>query len=216
MRQPVRGGARLFADFSRRWAGTATNASGGTVPIHLTLSQSDDVISGNVIIGDAEAVPVGKAIAQGNELRFTIRANGQATDFTSAFVVTGHSLSDKEIELQGTSTAAGQECKVMLYPVSDSPSYRTVVGSAPVLVHKVEPLYTHEAREAKVEGTVLLQVDIEETGIILKERIRVLRTLGSGLDEAAIECVRQWRFKPAFKNGYAVKSAASIEVNFRL
>jgi TonB family protein len=84
-----------------------------------------------------------------------------------------------------------------------------------VLLHKVEPRDTEQARAAKVEGTVLLKVEVEETGMVSKDQIRVVRRLGYGLDEAAVECVRQWRFKPAFKNGYAAKSAASIEVNFR-
>ena len=84
-----------------------------------------------------------------------------------------------------------------------------------VVVHKVEPRYTEQAREAKVQGTVWLKVEIEEIGMVSKDQILVVRSLGYGLDEAAVECVRQWRFKPAFKNGYAVKSAASIEVNFR-
>ena len=203
-------------DFDGRWAGTATQFGREMTPIHLTLSQSDEVISGNVIIGDTAAVPIASAVARGNELRFTITSNsGPATDFTLKFVVTGHPLDEKRIELRGDAMAAGRESKLLLYPVSDFPTYRTLFASGPVPVHKVEALYTPEARQAKVEGTVLLQVEIEETGMISKERIQVLRALGHGLDEAAIQCVRRWRFKPAHKNGYAVKSTARIEVSFR-
>ena len=46
--------------------------------------------------------------------------------------------------------------------------------------------------------------------------IRVLHSLGLGLDEKAMEAVRQWKFKPGMKDGKPVTVAASIEVNFRL
>jgi len=116
--------------------------------------------------------------------------------------------------LEGTATAAPRESSVILYPVNDNPG-KDGIASAPVAVHKVEPRYTEQAREMNVQGTVLLQVEIEQTGMISKDQIRVIRGLGYGLDEAAIECVSQWLFKPGFRNGYAVRKAVSIEVNFR-
>jgi outer membrane biosynthesis protein TonB len=44
----------------------------------------------------------------------------------------------------------------------------------------------------------------------------VTRGLGLGLDDKAIEAVKQWRFRPAYRDGRAVVEAAAIEVNFRL
>jgi TonB family protein len=44
----------------------------------------------------------------------------------------------------------------------------------------------------------------------------VLRGLGLGLDEKAIEAVSRWKFRPALRNGHPVRAAATIEVNFRL
>lgn len=86
--------------------------------------------------------------------------------------------------------------------------------SAPVPIFKVEPEYSEEARKAKFQGTVLLSIIVDETG---KTRdIKVLRALGLGLDEKAIEAVMKWRFRPAFKDGKAVPVAANVEVNFRL
>jgi len=61
----------------------------------------------------------------------------------------------------------------------------------------------------------MLQVQIDETGKV-SEHITVLRSLGSGLDEKAMEAVRQWRFKPALRDGKPVAVPATIEVNFRL
>jgi protein TonB len=86
--------------------------------------------------------------------------------------------------------------------------------SAPVLVFKVEPEYSDEARKAKYQGTVLLYVEVDPAG--RPTRIQVQRSLGFGLDEKAIEAVRQWRFKPGYKDGHPVTVAATIEVNFRL
>jgi TonB family protein len=45
---------------------------------------------------------------------------------------------------------------------------------------------------------------------------RVVKSMGLGLDEKAMEAVKQWKFKPGFKDGKAVSVAATVEVNFRL
>ncbi|GAB4405106.1 MAG: hypothetical protein OHK0021_17260 [Bryobacter sp.] len=86
--------------------------------------------------------------------------------------------------------------------------------SAPGVLFKVEPEYSEEARKAKFQGTVLLSIVVDPSG---KARdIRVLRPLGLGLDEKAIEAVSKWRFKPGMKDGVPVPVRASVEVNFRL
>jgi TonB family protein len=84
----------------------------------------------------------------------------------------------------------------------------------PELIRKVEPLYTEEARSAKFQGVVVLSVVIESDGV--PDNIQVVKSLGLGLDQKAIEAVQQWQFKPGTKNGAAVPVMATIEVNFRL
>jgi TonB family protein len=91
------------------------------------------------------------------------------------------------------------------------------VGSgvtAPMVVDKVEPEYSEEARAAKFQGTVLLYVEIGPDG--LAHNISVKRTLGMGLDEKAIEAVQQWKFRPGAIDSQPTTVAATIEVNFRL
>ena len=83
----------------------------------------------------------------------------------------------------------------------------------PVLVSKVEPVFSDEARAAKVDGTVVLYTEVGSDGAA--RNIRVLRGLGYGLDEKAIEAVQQWRFQPGMRDGQPVTVAATIEVNFR-
>jgi TonB family protein len=86
--------------------------------------------------------------------------------------------------------------------------------SAPQLTMKVEPEYSEEARKAKYSGTVLLSIVVDEHG--LPRDIHVIRPLGLGLDEKAIEAVQKWRFRPGMKGGRPVATQAQVEVNFRL
>ena len=86
--------------------------------------------------------------------------------------------------------------------------------SAPAVLFKVDPEYSEEARKAKYSGTVLLSVIVDSEGHA--RDIRVLKSLGMGLDEKAVEAVQKWKFKPGMKGGTAVNVRAQIEVNFRL
>jgi TonB family protein len=61
---------------------------------------------------------------------------------------------------------------------------------------------------------VVLAIIVDENG--LPHDVRVVRPLGLGLDQKAIEAVEKWRFRPGMKDGHPVKVAATIEVNFRL
>jgi periplasmic protein TonB len=86
--------------------------------------------------------------------------------------------------------------------------------SRPELIFKPEPEYSEEARKAKFQGTVLLSIVVMPDGST--SNIRVIRPLGLGLDEKAIEAVRKWRFRPSLKDGQPVPVHANVEVNFRL
>lgn len=91
---------------------------------------------------------------------------------------------------------------------------QTAVTSPPVLVHRVTPQYTLAALTGKIEGTVVLYAEIGTDG--RAHRLRVVHSLGSGLDEMAMQAVRKWRFLPGKKDGRAVTTASTIEVDFRL
>jgi TonB family protein len=86
--------------------------------------------------------------------------------------------------------------------------------SAPKEVHAPVPEYSDEARKAKLQGTCVLLVIVGRDG--RPRDIRVLRTLGLGLDEKAIEAVKTWRFEPAMKDGKPVAALISVEVHFHL
>jgi periplasmic protein TonB len=86
--------------------------------------------------------------------------------------------------------------------------------SYPVPVFKPEPPYTEEARKAKFQGVVDLMIVVDPDGNVAFAR--VLRPLGMGLDESALETVRTWRFKPALRNGSPVPVRVMVQVSFRL
>jgi periplasmic protein TonB len=87
--------------------------------------------------------------------------------------------------------------------------------SAPVLVHSVEAEFSDEARRAKYQGVCLVSLIVDAQGN--PQNIRVVRPLGMGLDEKAIEAIRQYKFRPAMKDGKTpVPVMITIEVDFRL
>ena len=86
--------------------------------------------------------------------------------------------------------------------------------AAPIPIHRAEPVYTEEARNAKIEGAVLIQMVIDENGVPTEPK--VVRSLDKGLDEKALEAVKQWRFKPGLREGKPASVTANIEINFRL
>jgi protein TonB len=84
----------------------------------------------------------------------------------------------------------------------------------PALEAKVEPAYSAEARAAQSHGQVVLRMVVDTDG---KARdISLVEGLGFGLDEAALEAVTEWRFKPATRGGVPVAAPLIIRVSFRL
>jgi len=85
---------------------------------------------------------------------------------------------------------------------------------APEVISKIEPEYTKEAKDAKIQGSVLLSIVLDRSGV--PHDVTVIRGLDPGLDQNAIHAIEQWRFRPGTKDGKPVKVKANIEVNFRL
>lgn len=84
----------------------------------------------------------------------------------------------------------------------------------PVLIYKTEPEFSDEARRAKLQGTILLDAEVDADGV--PRNVRVRESLGLGLDECAITAVEKWRFRPALRNGKPVPVPVIITVNFHL
>ncbi len=103
---------------------------------------------------------------------------------------------------------------VFLIAVVCLPAQEILHTTQPTLIHKVEPGYTKEARDAKLEGTVGLSATIGTDGV--PSEIKVVRGVGMGLDDKAVECLLQWRFKPATSHGEPVSTKVTVQINFRL
>jgi periplasmic protein TonB len=84
----------------------------------------------------------------------------------------------------------------------------------PSLLREVKPSYTEEARRRGIEGEVVLEIVVRSNGSV--GDVRVLQGLGSGLDQRAIEAVRQWRFSAATRKGRPVDVLVEVAVDFRL
>ncbi len=86
--------------------------------------------------------------------------------------------------------------------------------SAPVLVYQPDPEFSEEARKAKYQGEVLVSLIVDAAG--RPTHVKVVRQLGMGLDEKAVEAVRQYKFKPARKGGTPVPVELNVAVNFQI
>ena len=86
--------------------------------------------------------------------------------------------------------------------------------TAPQVIHAGDPQYTDEARKAKLGGICVVSVTVDSKG--MPQNVHVVRPLGKGLDEKAIQAVQQYRFKPAMYQGHPVAVEVNIEVNFRI
>jgi len=87
-------------------------------------------------------------------------------------------------------------------------------ASGLLVLYKVEPDYSDDARKAHLQGVVILRLEVDERGI--PRNLAVVRSLGLGLDERAVDAVGQWRFRPAYRDGQPAVVSAFVEVNFRL
>jgi len=85
---------------------------------------------------------------------------------------------------------------------------------APSVTYRVEPSYTAEAKEAKIQGTVKLSLVVNAQGHA--DDIQVTQSLDTGLDLNTVAAVSQWLFAPGTKDGQPVDVAVAMEVNFIL
>ena len=93
--------------------------------------------------------------------------------------------------------------------------YRAGSGiEPPRLLHEARPHYTEEARQQGVEGDVVLEIVVRSDGSV--GDVRILRRLGSGLDEQAVQAVRQWKFSAATRFGTPVDVLVEVAVEFQL
>lgn len=93
--------------------------------------------------------------------------------------------------------------------------YRPGSGiEAPRLLREVKADYTEEARRTNLEGDVLLEIVVRSNGSV--GDVKIVEGLGAGLDQRAVQAVRQWRFSPARRLGSPVDVIVEVSVEFKL
>lgn len=93
--------------------------------------------------------------------------------------------------------------------------YRAGSGiDPPSLLREIKPQYTDEGRRQGVEGDVVLEIVVRRDGSV--GEVKILRRLGAGLDQKAVDAVRQWRFSPARRMGAPVDVIVEVAVEFKL
>jgi TonB family protein len=102
-------------------------------------------------------------------------------------------------------------------PQSDTSVHKTTDPGvkAPVLVHEVKPVYTDDAKERRVQGSVELEAVITSDGTV-RHDVRVVKSLDPDLDAQAVTAAKQWQFKPGTKHGKPVDVLVNIEMTFTL
>lgn len=108
-----------------------------------------------------------------------------------------------------------KQARVIMEKTVDPKSYPVGNGvAAPRIVAKKEPALSEEARKGKIQGDLLLSLVIGDDG--MPRDIHVLIPLGAGMDEKAVEAVKQWRFEAGTKNDEPVAVRANLDINVRI
>jgi TonB family protein len=84
----------------------------------------------------------------------------------------------------------------------------------PLVLQRIDPQYTDEARAAGYQGTVVVEGTVKPDGTL--EVLRIVQGLDYGLTEKALEALKQWKFRPLVRNGQVVPVSMNVEVNFNL
>jgi TonB family protein len=160
----------------------------------------------------------GDTISQDDRAKVEAALRGFDTHLNASFMVRGGG--ETTLRIFAPQITAGGATRTVTDAAVDEYVQRLIKNgpdlgtTSPVAIYKPEPQYSDAASTAKWQGAVLLSVVVNETGKPIN--IKVVRPLGLGLDEKAIEAVSQWRFQPGTKNGVPVPVQAQIEVTFRL
>lgn len=111
-----------------------------------------------------------------------------------------------------------------VFGIPEGPPPAVDMGDGPIMVggevkapEKLvapQPVYTEIARKARIQGVVIVQAIIDREGNVTN--VKVLKGLPMGLEEAAVDAIKQWKFKPATLNGKPVTVYFNLTVNFKL
>ncbi len=174
----------------------------GAVVLHAVISKTGEVRDLYVVSGPDE-LQASALDAIGQWIYKPYLLNGQPTEVETTITV-NYKLDDpRDSQSQDDESASG------VVP-------RKIGGgvSAPVLIYSVLPEFSEQAKQDKVGGIVLVHLWVDERG--RPGHVSVLRGVGNGLDEKAVEAVKQYKFNPAMEGGKPVLVELNTEVNFKI
>jgi TonB family protein len=156
-------------------------------------------------------MPVGPGQGNGSGGAKGIKGTVASADFGSGVATEGHGDgrgSGRGVQNSGFGSQEVAQNGPHIQRMDTSPT------TSVEITYKPNPVYTDEARNLKLEGEVLLEVEFGANGQL--HVTRVVRGLGHGLDEAAVAAANKMRFKPAMRSGQAIDSTAVVHVVFQL
>lgn len=170
-----------------------------------------DAKRGNVARLGSFELPSGPGYGNGTGGANGARGVVASTGFSNGVAATGSANSARGAVQSGGfgSVEIAPAAKAAPRQAEEAPAIQPVV-----ILSKPNPVYTDEARKLQIEGEVLVQVVFRASGQV--QAIRIVKGLGHGLDEAALQSAEQIRFKPALQEGQAVDFPAIAHIIFQL
>ena len=201
--------ACVFAqDFTGTWAGRVRlDGAAQDRGVCVSLWQGKGVSGAVTFDGDKEQADIsgGRPISSGVEI-----------DAKGADGAVSMRLRGDENKLSGEVSAGEKHGALTLTKlVPKGNPFGPGISTMPLPKNRIEPEYSDEARTAKLQGAVTLQVEIMPSGAVGPD-VRVMKGLGMGLDEKAIEAVKKWSFNPPSMDCKPVRKSAQVQVMFRL
>ena len=158
-------------------------------------------------------MPVGPGQGNGSGGAKGIKGTIASADFGNGIATGGNG--DGRSNGKGAVATGGFGSEQVVHQAPKALQQDSGPATTPVeITYKPNPIYTDEARSLKLEGEVLLEVSFSANGSLHVNR--VVRGLGHGLDEAAMNAANKIRFKPALRYGTPVDSTAVVHVTFQL
>ena len=202
-------------------AGKSFPAWQGVTGSLLELQRYDEAVESAKQARSLAALPKEQSAAVSQLVGALLLANraAEATEVLRAYRATGAVEGDVQLLLchVGQSLAARRKDTVNDRLLALDTAAPLRVGEKvqkPQILEHAPPLYTPEARQARLQGTVILQAVVGAGGRV--EGIEVLKGLPMGLDEKAIDAVKQWTFQPATLDGAPVPVCYVLTVNFQM
>ena len=193
----------------------------GTVMVDITINPAGDVTTASVVSGPPELRSAAFTAAMG--LKYEAGPSTTAGRVGVQFQIDRTSWGVRIVELRSGAPAGtvGSQAIVALPPSASESSKTDWMGAVrvggdigpPKKIRNVDPEYPAVAQEARVQGVVILEARVDESGNV--SDVRPVRSIPL-LDQAAIDAVKQWKYQPAVLNGVPAPVVMTLTVNFTL